>query len=36
MPFWAFGWNVPVLITATVFMQMGVQGAWGRDSSAPE
>jgi len=29
MPFWAFGWNVPVLIAATVFMQMGVQGAWG-------
>ncbi len=29
MPFWAFGWNVPVLIVATVFMQMGVQGAWG-------
>ena len=29
MPFWAFGWSVPVLIAATVFMQMGVQGAWG-------
>jgi len=29
MPFWAFGWSVPVLIVATVFMQMGVQGAWG-------
>ena len=29
MPFWAFGGSVPVLIVATVFMQMGVQGAWG-------
>ena len=29
MPFWAFGGGVPVLIVATVFMQMGVQGAWG-------
>jgi MFS transporter, SHS family, lactate transporter len=29
MPFWAFGWSVPVLIVASVFMQMGVQGAWG-------
>jgi SHS family lactate transporter-like MFS transporter len=29
MPFWAFGASVPVLIVATVFMQMGVQGAWG-------
>ena len=29
MPLWAFGWSVPVLIVATVFMQMGVQGAWG-------
>jgi SHS family lactate transporter-like MFS transporter len=29
MPFWAFGGSVPVLIAATVFMQMGVQGAWG-------
>ncbi|HKM65623.1 MAG TPA: MFS transporter [Candidatus Acidoferrum sp.] len=29
MPFWAFAGSVPVLIVATVFMQMGVQGAWG-------
>ena len=29
MPFWAFGGSVPVLVVATVFMQMGVQGAWG-------
>ena len=29
MPFWAFGGSVPVLIVATVVMQMGVQGAWG-------
>jgi MFS transporter, SHS family, lactate transporter len=29
MPFWAFGGSVPVLIVATVIMQMGVQGAWG-------
>ncbi len=29
MPFWAFGGSVPVLVIATVFMQMGVQGAWG-------
>jgi SHS family lactate transporter-like MFS transporter len=29
MPFWAFGGSVPVLIVASVFMQMGVQGAWG-------
>lgn len=29
IPFWAFGGSVPVLIVATVFMQMGVQGAWG-------
>jgi SHS family lactate transporter-like MFS transporter len=29
MPFWAFGGNVLVLTIATVFMQMGVQGAWG-------
>jgi SHS family lactate transporter-like MFS transporter len=29
MPFWAFGGSVPVLIVAMVFMQMGVQGAWG-------
>jgi SHS family lactate transporter-like MFS transporter len=29
IPFWAFAGSVPVLIVATVFMQMGVQGAWG-------
>ena len=29
IPFWAFGGSVPVLIAATVIMQMGVQGAWG-------
>jgi MFS transporter, SHS family, lactate transporter len=29
MPLWAFGGSVPVLIVASVFMQMGVQGAWG-------
>jgi SHS family lactate transporter-like MFS transporter len=29
MPFWAFGASVPVLILASVLMQMGVQGAWG-------
>lgn len=29
MPFWAFGASVPVLIVASVLMQMGVQGAWG-------
>jgi SHS family lactate transporter-like MFS transporter len=29
MPFWAFGGSLPVLVVATVFMQMGVQGAWG-------
>jgi SHS family lactate transporter-like MFS transporter len=29
MPFWAFGASVPVLIAASVLMQMGVQGAWG-------
>jgi MFS transporter, SHS family, lactate transporter len=29
IPFWAFGGSVPVLIVATVIMQMGVQGAWG-------
>jgi SHS family lactate transporter-like MFS transporter len=29
MPFWAFGGSVPMLIVATVVMQMGVQGAWG-------
>jgi len=29
IPFWAFSSTVPVLIAATVVMQMGVQGAWG-------
>jgi len=29
IPFWAFGANVPLLISAAVLMQMGVQGAWG-------
>ena len=29
IPFWAFGGSVPLLIAATVIMQMGVQGAWG-------
>jgi len=29
IPFWAFGWSVPLLIAAAVLMQMGVQGAWG-------
>jgi SHS family lactate transporter-like MFS transporter len=29
IPFWTFGGSVPILIVATVFMQMGVQGAWG-------
>ena len=29
MPFWAFGGSVPVLIVASLLMQMGVQGAWG-------
>src|SRR5258708_39824295 len=29
MPVWAFGWNVPVLITAPGFMQVGVPGAGG-------
>jgi len=29
IPFWSFGGSVPVLIVATVIMQMGVQGAWG-------
>jgi SHS family lactate transporter-like MFS transporter len=29
IPFWAFGGTVPILIVATVLMQMGVQGAWG-------
>ncbi len=29
IPWWAFGGSVPMLILATVLMQMGVQGAWG-------
>jgi SHS family lactate transporter-like MFS transporter len=29
IPWWAFGGSVPLLILATVLMQMGVQGAWG-------
>ena len=29
IPFWAFSTAVPLLIVATVVMQMGVQGAWG-------
>jgi MFS transporter, SHS family, lactate transporter len=29
IPWWAFGGSVPMLVLATVFMQMGVQGAWG-------
>jgi len=29
IPFWAFSSTVPVLVVATVVMQMGVQGAWG-------
>jgi SHS family lactate transporter-like MFS transporter len=29
IPFWAFGWSIPLLIAAAVLMQMGVQGAWG-------
>ncbi len=29
IPFWSFGATVPMLIVATVLMQMGVQGAWG-------
>jgi len=29
IPFWAFGWSIPLLISAAVLMQMGVQGAWG-------
>jgi len=29
IPAWAFGGNLAIVITAAVFMQMGVQGAWG-------
>ena len=29
IPWWAFGGSLPILILATVLMQMGVQGAWG-------
>ena len=29
IPFWAFSSTVPLLVFATVVMQMGVQGAWG-------
>ncbi len=29
IPWWAFGGSVPMLIIATILMQMGVQGAWG-------
>ncbi len=29
VPWWAFGGSLPMLILATVLMQMGVQGAWG-------
>ena len=29
IPFWAFSPTVPILVVATVVMQMGVQGAWG-------
>jgi MFS transporter, SHS family, lactate transporter len=29
IPFWAFGWNIPVLVAGAFFMQVGVQGAWG-------
>jgi len=36
IPLWAFGWSIPLLIAAAVLMQMGVQGALGSDSGAPE
>jgi SHS family lactate transporter-like MFS transporter len=29
IPFWAFGWSIPVLIAGACLMQAGVQGAWG-------
>jgi SHS family lactate transporter-like MFS transporter len=29
IPFWAFGWSIPVLIVGACLMQAGVQGAWG-------
>jgi MFS transporter, SHS family, lactate transporter len=29
IPFWAFGWSLPVLIIGACLMQAGVQGAWG-------
>jgi SHS family lactate transporter-like MFS transporter len=29
IPFWAFGWSVPVLVVGAFLMQAGVQGAWG-------
>lgn len=29
LPFWAFGGSLPLIIAATVLLQMGVQGAWG-------
>jgi MFS transporter, SHS family, lactate transporter len=29
IPAWAFGGSVPVVVMASVIMQMGVQGAWG-------
>ena len=29
IPFWSFGNGVPMVVAASVLMQMGVQGAWG-------
>jgi len=29
IPWWAFGGSVAVIVVAAVFMQIGVQGAWG-------
>jgi MFS transporter, SHS family, lactate transporter len=29
IPFWAFGWSIPILVLGTCLMQAGVQGAWG-------